>query len=289
MSEMATRLSDGQEVKIGTCESMYYCRWDQRKKVRYPYMTTGLHWRLPLPKEDGIKPGDFESHRILEYREDLRTSFIPCDAMLNHDVLSAEDKEHLAKSVGIVQTRVEMLGMLVNVPCYHGLKLPESVEGGAKFFWNGKRDALYFDGVWNKEKELLVGMACAACGESWSMPYQEAEPLFHSLWMKVRLLHECSDYWWEKNDEPCPYVAHSKAADDRELTIGTYAGGSYYVKADGQEVYAGEWEGARNNFINLLPDESNRKEDERDPWRHEEWNLLCWQGEELKQRYLKEG
>jgi hypothetical protein len=264
---------------------MYYLRWDQRKKVSYPYMTTGLHWRLPLPKEDGIEPGDFESHKILEYHKNLRTSFIPCDAMLKHEVLSDDDKEQLAKSTGIVHATVEMLGMVVNVPCYHGLKLPESVEGGVRCFWNGKRDALYFSGVINKEKELLVLMECAACGECWSMPYQEAEPLFHSVWMKLRLLHECSEYWYEHNEGACPYVAHTTDWRKRELTIRPMAAGCYTVCADGKEVYTGEWEGARNNLINLLPGYENQ----HDGIDHE-WNGLCCCGEEMKRRYLnKEG
>ena len=288
MSEMATRLSDGQKVKIGSCENMYYCRWDQRKEVSYPYMTTGLHWRLPLPDEDGIKPGDFEDYKILKYDERLRTSFIPYDAMLKESRLTDEDKELMAKNVGIVQTTVKALGLLVNVPCYHGLKLPDSVEGGVKFFWNGKRDALYFSGVINKEKELMVLMECAACGEAWSMPYQDAEPLFRSLRMKLRLLKECVDYWHEHNEGRCPYKAHAMDYRGRVLTIYPVVSGAWEVQPDNREVYCGKWEPALRNFVNLLPGRENRKEkDGGEAGRNEEWNELCSCGEILKEIYLE--
>lgn len=283
MSEMATRLSDGQSVKIGTCESMYYCRWDQRNEVDYPDMTTGLHWRLPLPDEDGIKPGDFEDYRILKYDERTRMSWIPWDARLNVLAIPDEDKKGLAECTGIVQTTVDALGLLVNVTCHHGLALNESVDGSVKFFWNGKRDALYFDGVWNKEKELRVGMACAACGESWSMPYQEAEPLFCSLRMKLRLLHECSDYWHEHNEGECPYTAFSEDKRHRILKMRSLAKGCYAVYADGAEVCAGTWDQALHNFVSLLPGYDDRKEERE--W-NEKWNTLCHEGEELKKDVL---
>ena len=284
---MATRLSDGKRVKIGTCESMYYCRWDQRNEVDYPYMTTGLHWRLPLSKEDSIKPGDFEHYNVLEWSDMCRSHFVPWEAMVDEYAMSSENRKELAEHTGIVQTKVEALGMLVNVTCHHGLVLNESVEGSVKFFWNGKRDALYFDGVWNKEKELMVGMACSACGKSWSMSYQNAEPLFKSLRMKLRLLHDCSDYWHEHNEGECPYTAFSEDKQHRILKLRSLAVGCYAVYADGEEVCAGTWDQALHNFVNLLPGYDDRKDataKERE-W-NEKWNTLCHEGEELKKDLL---
>jgi hypothetical protein len=167
------------------------------------------------------------------------------------------------------------------------LKLPESVEGGVRFFWNGKRDALYFSGVINNEKELRVLMECAACGETWSMPYQDAEPLFESLRMKLRLLRECSEYWHEHNEGCCPYKAHAMDYRKRDLTISSTAEGCYVVRADGGEVYGGLWEPALRNFVNLLPGTENVvRGNAIEVSRHEEWNDLCGQGEELKGIYM---
>lgn len=70
MGEYARRLSDGADVKIGTCESMYYLRADQRHLVR---ATSGnvnpnssdaysIRFRFPWPDEDHIRPGEFDNY-----------------------------------------------------------------------------------------------------------------------------------------------------------------------------------------------------------------------------------
>ena len=120
------------------------------------------------------------------------------------------------------------------------------------------------------------------------MPYQDAEPLFRSLRMKLRLLKECVDYWHEHNEGRCPYKAHAMDYRKRDLTISSTAEGCYVVKADGGEVYGGLWEPALRNFVNLLPGRENRKEKDSDEyWRNEGWNELCSCGEQLKEIYLE--
>ena len=59
MGEYATRKIDNIEVKIGTCENIFNCRYEQRGEIVYPYMCDNLFWRIPTPDEDGIRPGDF--------------------------------------------------------------------------------------------------------------------------------------------------------------------------------------------------------------------------------------
>lgn len=67
MGEYARYL--GQEVKIGTCESMYYLRADQAWKVSAlpgnvdPMSSRdreSLRFRFPFPSEDSIAPGQFD-------------------------------------------------------------------------------------------------------------------------------------------------------------------------------------------------------------------------------------
>lgn len=68
MGEYAT--FEGKKVKIGTCENLYYLRFDQRRKVqalpgnvdpvgRDAY---DLRFRFPFPDEDDIEPADFRDH-----------------------------------------------------------------------------------------------------------------------------------------------------------------------------------------------------------------------------------
>src|SRR5437016_4579142 len=54
----------GQDVKIGTCEDMYYLRYDQRWQVQAldgnvnPVLDVAhLRFRFPWPDEDTIPPG----------------------------------------------------------------------------------------------------------------------------------------------------------------------------------------------------------------------------------------
>ena len=52
---------DGHEVKIGTCEDMYYLRLEDCRKVQpipnslNPATCEGLRFRLPFPDEDNVQ------------------------------------------------------------------------------------------------------------------------------------------------------------------------------------------------------------------------------------------
>jgi|SanBayMetagenome_1026888.scaffolds.fasta_scaffold91602_1 hypothetical protein len=57
----------GDEVKIGTCEWLYYLRWSDRGRVSplrgnvRPGVDVGLSYRLPIPSEDSETPGGYSS------------------------------------------------------------------------------------------------------------------------------------------------------------------------------------------------------------------------------------
>ncbi len=57
---------NGQEVKIGTCENMYYLRDDQRNEIDgygFDEETLGvIRFRFPFPDEDENAPGDFDDY-----------------------------------------------------------------------------------------------------------------------------------------------------------------------------------------------------------------------------------
>jgi hypothetical protein len=132
MGEYAKRISDGNEIKMGTCEEMLYLRFEDRGKisalpgsvnVNDPHLAGQLLYRLPYPDEDGILPGDYKD---------------PFRALRLYDKDGNEFKdESLTARPGTVQLRHEKSGLLLNVPCYHGMKLPE-VAAPMKAFWNGK-------------------------------------------------------------------------------------------------------------------------------------------------------
>ncbi len=58
---------NGSRVKIGTCEDLYYLRWDQREKVSYDgtfdaETLAAFRFRFPFPDEDEAEPGSFEDY-----------------------------------------------------------------------------------------------------------------------------------------------------------------------------------------------------------------------------------
>jgi len=69
MGEYAYR-TDGQHVKIGTCEDMWYLRFDQLDQIaradknsldpRDPEIWEVLRFRFPFPNEDCIQAGEFD-------------------------------------------------------------------------------------------------------------------------------------------------------------------------------------------------------------------------------------
>ena len=62
MGEYALRKSDRESIKIGTCDDMYYLRYeDQDKVIPESGSDFGNRWRIPFPDEDHILPGDYDS------------------------------------------------------------------------------------------------------------------------------------------------------------------------------------------------------------------------------------
>jgi hypothetical protein len=136
MGEFAERISDQSEMKIGTCEEMFYLRFEDRAKVaalrggvdvNNPEHAGTLLFRLPFRDEDGVLPGDYKElfRRLRLYNAHSEEYKIP----------------GLVDGPGVMQVHHQPSGLLLNVPCYHGLKLPE-VGPGVQAFWNGKGHAL---------------------------------------------------------------------------------------------------------------------------------------------------
>jgi hypothetical protein len=105
MGEYATY--QGESVKIGTCEEMWYLRADQAALVHpepnslHPIAVAHeLRFRFPFPEEDSILPGHFQSH-TKRYR---------VDGMKVPSLL--DGLEHAS-----IQFRAEHHGYLVSLPC----------------------------------------------------------------------------------------------------------------------------------------------------------------------------
>ena len=156
MGEYAKIKKTGYEIKIGTCESMYYIRFHDKDKVQYNFDKGKYYFRLPFPDEDNVQIGMYE----------------PFDRSLYCGFFTIDDIE---KEPGIIQLYNKDCGLLVNLPCYHGSKLPDlsSVEN-AKAFWNGKNNPLELSSIkYEYGKITKPVFTCKCCRKSWSIDWSD--------------------------------------------------------------------------------------------------------------------
>ena len=191
MGEYAKRKIDNTEFKIGTCEDMFNCRYDQLGEITYPYMSNNLFWRIPTPDEDGTLPGDYNCSLL---RED---GYIPWKLMIDTSKFSNDDIVDMQKT-GTIQLKEPKMGLLVNIRCPHGFPMEQfkiNKEGTIiSMGYNRHQDTLYLKGLKNEPSEMKVLVECSACRHMWSFSFNEIEPLIESIWMRLRLLRQISDY-----------------------------------------------------------------------------------------------
>lgn len=158
MGEYASRNSDHQRIKIGTCESMYYLRADQRHLVSWEQGNVNpnsddalsIRFRFPWPDEDSVKPGEFETYER---------------AVAAHGFAVPAGVEHYS-----VQFAAHA-GYLVSLPCpetapstpglttqSHGLTIHRNGFAGAVLLSQQK---LLADG------RLVPVCRCGGCGSAW--------------------------------------------------------------------------------------------------------------------------
>lgn len=178
MGEYAIRKSDGQKIKIGTCDSMYYLRYSDRDKVRALPGNVDVHdqktvnqlrFRLPFPDEDHIRPGEYQPFR-------------------GASLCNFSDKE-TAGDPGLVQLTTKT-GMLVNVSCYHGEKLPENTKE-AQFHWNGKDNFYNLTALKFINGDVFGIYECVDCRHMWRAPLKELIPFmiaYEDQPLKARLI-----------------------------------------------------------------------------------------------------
>lgn len=139
----------GEEIKIGTCEDMYYMRADQIPLVESATLRdlTAIRFRFPFPDEDGIEPGNFDD----------------CDRGAR--VWGIEPPADLDRHYK-VQFKAQA-GILVSLPCPYS---QEAKDSGVKYHFNGYRGPVkivqqrVWAGVW------VTVCECGACGARYRLP-----------------------------------------------------------------------------------------------------------------------
>lgn len=174
----------GKEIKIGTCEEMYYLRYDQRFMIeplpnslnpRDKAILEVIRFRFPFPDEDKSLPGgngpNFDPFRKLRI-----------------DDVSIEDQEHYT-----VQFNANN-GYLVNLPCPEGKQ-----TNGLKIHKNGYGGAVHLCQQRVKDGLLMPVFECGGCGAKWRIENnEELKPYISSLENQIERATGESKEWYRK-------------------------------------------------------------------------------------------
>ncbi len=181
---------NGEEIKIGTCESMYYLRADQAHLVTAMSGNVdpvrdreSIRFRFPFPDEDGKAPGDFE-----DYDRGVRV-----DGPLVAEILRRFDPA----SHDRIQFVASQHGYNVCLPCPEAhsagddaygskpsegvLSLTDGSEHAYQVHRNGFRGALFVKQQRWQGDTLTTVVGCA-CGALWRLgTLADAEALIVAL------------------------------------------------------------------------------------------------------------
>jgi len=158
---------NGQQIKIGTCESMYYLRADQAHLVQAMSGNVNpitdcesIRFRFPFPEEDGCKPGSFD-----DFQKTVGLYGLPVETSFEHHTTQF----------------VSQRGYLTSLPC------PETVIQDAaiknlRFARNANNGPMrivqqkVFNGM------LVTVLECGGCGIAWRLETLEmAQPVIDLL------------------------------------------------------------------------------------------------------------
>lgn len=213
MGEYATY--NGDSIKIGTCESMYYLRADQAHLVTAEGGSLdpvkdgargAIRFRFPFPDEDGLEPGvvgggDFERGVPLPLLE------VPEEASYHYTIQFRSDSGHR-----------------VSLPCPEGAEA-ESLEGQGYEIYGGPGSKV----VLRQQKvigdDLVAVCGCAACGSLFRI---ENPDYFAPV---LALLDEW-DEWQEQKDTDPEYQVRPPA---------TLYGATRELMARVMDGYDGGW------------------------------------------------
>jgi len=185
-------LFQGQRIKLGTDTDLHSLRFEDRLRVRAlpgnldpDRDAHNCQFRPPFPEEDHQSPGNYsgKGHQLL-YLYDTKGYY---------HYYSPNSLE----PPGRVQAHTEH-GLLLNITCHHGTKLPSSTED-IRIAWNGRSPHLALESLRCRRHPTKHGaltltpvITCLACHETWYMTWDELLPYVHGL-LKERLT--CYAQW----------------------------------------------------------------------------------------------
>ncbi len=156
---------NGEEIKIGTGENMFYLRWDQAHLVQALPRNTDpvrdadeIRFRFPFPDEDNIEPGGFPGPR-----RGYPVAGVTAPGNVEHDTVQFADTRRS--------------GYLMEVPCPEG-----PGENPFTVHLNGFVAATSLTQQQWLHGHLAAVLMCNGCGITWVLPeLEDAEPVIQAL------------------------------------------------------------------------------------------------------------
>ena len=165
----------GHQIKIGTCEQMYYLRADQVKFITPEHNSVNPHsldtaglirFRFPFPDEDTVQPGAFQDYNR---------------ALWIYGLEVPEGVDH--GSLQFTRNYPSSGGISLSTPC------PESKEGkasGLRFGYNGYAGKVGIHSQRLIEGKLKLVCACGSCGALWrNDTLEDCAPILDNLRAEV--------------------------------------------------------------------------------------------------------
>lgn len=197
---------NGECVKLGTCESMYYCRYQQAEELKAlgicekmdgnatidDYMNGSCRFRFPFPDEDAIAVGDFEDHdrgvRVALSDEAWATLN---GFLTNHGSLwTTVSPRHSYKP--------ETPGGYVHEPLSFNLELPCPEVGDFSKYHTSPLPAYHALEVCQQKPvdgHLWVIVRCPWCSKMWRLPQGEAMVLANEV--RKQTCYHPNGFWNE--------------------------------------------------------------------------------------------
>jgi hypothetical protein len=160
MGEYAKVIKTGEQIKIGTCYSMYYMTHAQKELVNYKF-NEKFSYRLFFKDEEKVKIGYYDNFN----------RGIP---ILNSNKFFTDEQiENMEAGLILISGN----GIVANIPCYHNLKL-EKDTGKINLRFIGKREAFEVKRIAEtKEGYLTFIIECTLCRESFILDLQKIDLL----------------------------------------------------------------------------------------------------------------
>ena len=180
MGEYTKIKKTNQNIKIGSCVSMYYLRYEDAPLVEYfdsgkskqydNAKTMGLLFRVPFSDELAMAVG--------EYGEEYNRGY---------PLLGFQPDDCMKNTPGTLQLEHKEAGIYVNYSCTHGGDLVDC--GESKPFYNG-RAGWFIELAFIKHHDdglLYPIIKCRFCEKLWRCDWEEVLPFINDDKIKERL------------------------------------------------------------------------------------------------------